>query len=198
MTAAGLLICLSAPAMLFLMTLATHAATGALLAAFVPEHPVVAFCLGFGSHFLLDMVPHWDYRLRSLEGKNVAVFHSDGTSETEIDPMTMKMPFGRDFLLDLLKIGFDFFLGILVGCVVFPLIFHFPLTLAVAVGAVSATLPDFLTFLYTKFPYGILKTIMEFHMKIHTAFKLKDWKIGFPLQAGMVAIFAFVFFLIKR
>ena len=184
--------------MLFAMTLATHAATGALLAAFVPEHPVAAFCLGFGSHFLLDMIPHWDYNLRSLQGRTRVIFHSDGTPENEIDPMTMSMPFSRNFILDLLKIGFDFLLGIFLGCVLFPWLFHFPLTLAVAVGAVAATLPDLLTFLYTKFSRGVLKAIMRFHMAVHAELKLKDWRIGFPLQAGMVALFCLVFFLIKR
>jgi hypothetical protein len=43
------------------MILTTHAVVGAALASFVPEHPAVAFVVGFGSHFILDAIPHVDY-----------------------------------------------------------------------------------------------------------------------------------------
>lgn len=166
------------------MTLAAHAATGALLAAFVPQYPAAAFSLGFASHFLLDAIPHWDYKLYSLSG--------------EEDPLGMKFPLTLRFAADLVKIGFDFLLGIFVGCVLFPALLGFPLTFAVAVGAISATLPDFLTFLYTKYPRGILRSIMIFHMSIHAKLRLKNWKDGAAYQAAVVAIFACVFFFIRR
>jgi hypothetical protein len=34
------------------MILTTHAVIGAALASFVPEHPAVAFVVGFGSHVI--------------------------------------------------------------------------------------------------------------------------------------------------
>ena len=170
--------------MLFRMTLAAHAATGALLAAFVPEHPVIAFTLGFGSHFLLDAIPHWDYHLSSIEDDE--------------DPLEMKMPFGWNFFFDILKIGLDFALGIIIGCLVFPALFHFPLTTAIVFGAAGATLPDLLTFLYTRFPYGVFYSIMQFHVFVHTEGKIKNWKIGFPLQVAFVLSVCLIFFLVKK
>src|ERR1700743_1355819 len=47
------------------MILTSHAVVGAALASFVPSHPAVAFVLGFGSHFVLDAIPHVDYPIRS-------------------------------------------------------------------------------------------------------------------------------------
>ncbi len=41
------------------MLLATHAITGAIVGRASPD-PVVAFVIGFISHFLLDMIPHGD------------------------------------------------------------------------------------------------------------------------------------------
>jgi hypothetical protein len=29
------------------------------------SHPTTAFALGFGSHFVLDAIPHWDYPISS-------------------------------------------------------------------------------------------------------------------------------------
>jgi hypothetical protein len=42
------------------MILSTHAIVGAAIASFLPSHPTIAFVLGFGSHFVLDAIPHWD------------------------------------------------------------------------------------------------------------------------------------------
>ncbi|MFA6428925.1 MAG: hypothetical protein WCV84_00300 [Patescibacteria group bacterium] len=42
------------------MFLTTHAAIGVLLAEAFPSHPLLAFFLGFGVHFLTDIIPHGD------------------------------------------------------------------------------------------------------------------------------------------
>ena len=47
------------------MILSTHAIVGAAIASFLPSHPTTAFVLGFGSHFVLDAIPHWDYPIKS-------------------------------------------------------------------------------------------------------------------------------------
>src|SRR6266550_4061628 len=47
------------------MILSTHAIVGAAIASFLPSHPTTAFVLGFGSHFVLDAIPHWDYPISS-------------------------------------------------------------------------------------------------------------------------------------
>lgn len=50
------------------MTLSTHSVVGASIATIARTNPVLAFFLGFGSHFVLDAIPHWDYPLST---KNV-------------------------------------------------------------------------------------------------------------------------------
>src|ERR1700747_2768240 len=47
------------------MILSTHAIVGAAIASFLPSNPTIAFVLGFGSHFVLDAIPHWDYPISS-------------------------------------------------------------------------------------------------------------------------------------
>lgn len=65
------------------MFLATHAVTGALIAKVAPN-PVVAFALGFVSHFVLDMVPHGDaemykkYQNGERMGQSMAKVMIDG------------------------------------------------------------------------------------------------------------------------
>jgi hypothetical protein len=74
------------------MILTTHAVVGAALASFVPSHPAVAFVLGFGSHFILDAIPHVDYPIgsRSVNPKFGA-----------------PMAFDRALLQDVVTIGSD-------------------------------------------------------------------------------------------
>ena len=52
------------------MTLSTHAVVGASIAVLSKVNPVLAFFLGFGSHFILDSIPHWDYKVTK---KNITV-----------------------------------------------------------------------------------------------------------------------------
>ena len=48
------------------MTLTTHAIVGATVATLTPN-PILGFVLGFGSHYVLDALPHWSYPIHSLE-----------------------------------------------------------------------------------------------------------------------------------
>ncbi len=77
------------------MSLGTHAAIGAIIISKFPDHPVLGFCLAFGSHFILDAIPHWDYHLSSFQ-------------ENKNDPMKNRMPITGKFLVDVFKMGFDF------------------------------------------------------------------------------------------
>lgn len=132
------------------MTLTTHAIVGAALATAVPSHPVAAFALGFGSHFLLDAIPHWDYKLDSME-------------KDEKNPLDADMKFGKNFLFDLCKIGADCLLGFVL---VFLFFGRFGADVAVFFGALGAVTPDALQFLYFKWKHEPLKSLQKFHMDI--------------------------------
>src|SRR5438270_8986664 len=86
------------------MILSTHAIVGAAIASFLPSHPTTAFVLGFGSHFVLDAIPHWDYPI----------------SSASVNPkIGAPVTFDRALLRDLVVIGSDGLLGILGALLLF-------------------------------------------------------------------------------
>ena len=88
------------------MTLTTHALVGASLAALVPRHPVAGFAAGFLSNFILDAVPHWDYKLRSRR-------------DNKDRPLDGDIQINAAFARDLIRVAFDGLLGILVALLIF-------------------------------------------------------------------------------
>jgi hypothetical protein len=106
------------------MILTTHAVVGAALASFVPSHPVAAFVLGFGSHFILDAIPHVDYPIRSRS----------------VNPrIGAPMSFDRALFQDVVTIGADGLFGLAAAVVLFSSATNF---WAILMGAVGAILPD--------------------------------------------------------
>jgi len=59
------------------MILSTHAVVGGAIASFIPLHPLLVAVAGFASHFAIDAIPHWDYRLRSQSEKAATTGGSD-------------------------------------------------------------------------------------------------------------------------
>ncbi len=158
------------------MTLAAHAATGALLSAFVPAHPVATFAIGFGSHFLLDMIPHWDYHLESI-------------SEDLDHPLETDMRIGFSFFRDLIRIGADFSLGFVLAILI-GLFFPGTFLSVALLAAAGAVLPDALQFAYMKLPYWPLTLLQRFHFFVHARLRIDNWKRGVILQAGFLAVLA--------
>ena len=135
------------------MTLTSHAIVGAALASAVPTHPLVAFSLGFCSHFLLDAIPHWDYHLNSMQ-------------EDKENPLASDMKIGKSFLFDLCKIGLDFLLGFVLAFLFFGRSGNAPANLTLLCGGLGAVLPDFLHFVYFKWKHEPFRSIEKFHLKI--------------------------------
>ena len=139
------------------MSLGTHTVIGAIIISKFPEHPVLGFCLAFGSHFVLDALPHWDYHLNSLK-------------ENKDDPLKNRMPITKKFIGDIFKMGIDFLLGAVIALWLFPDMNPVPILLGIAGGV----LPDFLQFLYFHIQKEPLVTIQRFHIWIHTKKKMKN------------------------
>lgn len=149
------------------MILTTHALVGAAVASTVPEHPVLGFILGFGSHFLLDAIPHWEYHLGSIV-------------EDKGDPLNTNMHINAKFLIDLLKVGFDAVLGL--GLSIFIFSSSTPLVPILA-GAIGGMLPDPLQFAYWKLRVEPLISLQKFHTWIHANKKLNHRPVlGISLQ----------------
>ena len=153
------------------MILSTHAIVGAAIASFVPSHPTTAFVLGFGSHFVLDAIPHWDYPIRSAS----------------VDPeIGAPVTFDRALLRDVVVIGSDGLIGILGALLLFA---SSDGLWSILLGAFGAMLPDPLHTIYAHFPHEPLRTLQRFHRWIHTDKRIKDDIIvGVGSQIALVAV----------
>lgn len=106
------------------MTLATHAVVGSATASLIPSHPVIGFCAGFMSHFLLDSIPHWDYELKS----------------NPVNPSKDRLLcVNADTIHDIICVGLDFSLGILLSSIF--LLFGASI-ITICIGIIAGTLPD--------------------------------------------------------
>src|SRR6516225_4461997 len=152
------------------MILSTHAIVGAAIASFLPSHPTTAFVLGFGSHFVLDAIPHWDYPIRSAS----------------VNPkIGAPVTFDRALLRDVVVIGSDGLLGILGALLLFA---SSDGLWSILLGAFGAMLPDPLHTIHAHFPHEPLRTLQRFHRWIHTAKRIKK---GVCLGIGsQIALFA--------
>jgi hypothetical protein len=162
------------------MTLTTHAIVGVAVARLFPRHPLIAVLAAIFSHFLLDAIPHWDYQLHSryIDSKNF---------------LNNDLRLGRGFFFDLIKIGVDFGLGLILSAIIFlpsnPGALIFTL-----ITAFAGTLPDALQFAYFK----IRRQPFIFTQQIHNALHSKNKKllgrpfIGITLQLTLVLITLFL------
>ncbi len=155
------------------MTLTTHAIVGAAVASVVPQYPVAAFILAFLSHFAIDAIPHWHYPVSSV--------HIDQNDFRNSD-----MPINKDSLFDLVKIGCDALLGVLLSLFLFQS-FRQPFQLSILIGAFGGIIPDALQFVYWKFRHEPLTTLQRFHMWIHADTDLdRRTVLGISLQTVLI------------
>jgi len=154
------------------VTLTTHGIVGGAIVALMPQHPIIGLCLAFASHFLLDAIPHWDYPI-----------HSASVNPT----IGARMRYDRDLLTDLVTIGADGALGVILGVILFATRESLVL---VAGGACTAILPDALQFAYMRWPHQPLASLQRFHAWIHTSNGMKKMPIiGAASQVAFVIVF---------
>ncbi|MEK7566711.1 MAG: hypothetical protein AAB527_01070 [Patescibacteria group bacterium] len=162
------------------MVLSTHAITGAAVASLNPARPFSGFVAGFVLHFILDAIPHWDYKIKS----------------GSIDPYVgSAFIFDRYFFGDVLRIVSDLALGVSISLAVFY--FYWPAPIwAVLAGVAGGILPDALQFAYGRLHWRSLSLLQDFHFWIHTTRKLKGRPVlGITLQTLLVIlIIAAVFY----
>lgn len=158
------------------MTLTTHALVGAAAAQLFPQQPYLAFAVGFASHFAIDALPHWDYRPASLE-------------KDQENPLDTDMRLGKQFIFDLIRIGSDAILGVVLSVIIFSFtIFHAPLPI-VLIGAMAGILPDPLQFAYFKTRSIILEPLQRFHIAVQKGKSLYIKSLyGIGLQATLVLL----------
>lgn len=130
---------------------------GAVSASLLTADPAVGLAAGVASHFLLDMIPHYDYELASKR-------------EPDRDGVKHKtMVFGRSFLIDCVKMSLDLSLGV---AVVFVISLYAPgHTLVLLSGLVGGVLPDALQFCYFQAP-KVFGWLQMFHEWIHSRYEI--------------------------
>jgi hypothetical protein len=166
---------------LILMTLTTHAISGAAIASLLPTHPMLAIGAAFASHFLIDAIPHWDYPI----------------SSSSVSPQIgSKMKFDKALFFDMTRIGFDALLGLSLAWLLFAAP-HF--SWIIMLGALVAMIPDPLQFVYAHFKHEPLISLQRFHMWIHTKERLKGKPLlGVASQIAFNIVVILLAFLIRK
>lgn len=168
------------------MILSTHAIAGAAVALAFRQNPPAALLAAFLSHFLLDAIPHWHYRIFSLI--------NDGSSRFDKKIIFL---FNRGFIKDIFRAGLDFGLGLAVSLTVFNYFFSDHLWLTFF-GALAGVLPDALQVAYHRFPnFKPLYYFQLFHVKAHAEKRLDNEPvkgIAREIIASAAFILALIFF----
>jgi len=156
----------------------THAIVGAAIASTMPSQPVLGFALGFGSHFLLDAIPHWGYELFSVK-------------KDEDNPMNSSIVFGKNFIFDLLRIGVDALIGLAVGLLLFG--FSNPHSLWTLLwGMAGAIMPDALQFVYFEWRHEPVKSLQRLHNWANEGKELSDRPVLGIFTQAVVVLFSVI------
>lgn len=161
------------------MILTTHAITGATLATLTPHNPALAFIIGFGSHFMLDAIPHFDYSLKSI-------------NRDINNPFNKSFTFNKNSYKDLLKVSIDGIIGLSFTFIIFKSLHQPSLFYTIFIGGIAAMLPDFLQFVYCKWKHEPLITLQRFHSFMHSD---KDMRKK-PFLGILTQVIVIIFFVL--
>jgi hypothetical protein len=154
------------------MYLTVHAAAGAVIGNYI-NNALLAFILGFISHFILDRIPHKD---------------PDSADEFLSKKIKLSKRARKFFSILLLDIGLLFFITILFynrDIFIYP---H-----PVIAGIAGAVLPDALLGIYFLTGNKYLEKFWQFHHKIHFDHR----KVTVSMAGGMVTQVVLLAILIK-
>lgn len=158
------------------MILTPHAVFGAALASALHLSPGYALAAGFVSHLLLDMIPHWDYELKSNQRDPMNPLNND---------ISISNP---SFRRDLIHIGLDalFGLGLSLLFLTFGTGVSFWVVLA---GACGGLLPDALQFVYMKFRHEPFTSLQHLHTVImHSTKEINNPAVGLVIYSIFLPI----------
>jgi archaellum biogenesis protein FlaJ (TadC family) len=163
------------------MILVVHILLGALIGLIIPHQYWLVFVVAFASHFLLDAIPHYEYKIQLLK-------------ERAKEQKGIRNIFGdKKAFLILGKVATDFLLGILIAI---SLVWFSPAKQYALVGALSAALPDGLLALYWVIKTPPLEKLARFHRFVHPKNNKNTpplWGISTQLIVGLIAIFLILY-----
>jgi hypothetical protein len=160
------------------MVLTPHAVVGATIASFFKLNPFTAFFSGFLSHFFMDIIPHWDYKLRSAR-------------LDEVNPLNNDLVINLDSTIDFIKIGLDACLGIVISLIFFTLGANISPVVILA-GALGAILPDPLQLVYMKYRKEPFLTLQKTHMLFHSPKRITNPVVGVLLYCLIITVCLFL------
>ena len=139
----------------------------------LPHHPAAGLFLAFASHFVLDALPHWNYYPNSYE-------------YNKKEPLKSVIHLNKKFLGDLVKMGLDGSLGLILSIIMFSGGPPAGGWIWIAFGAISAMLPDFLQFLYLQIRREPFIILQRLHIWAHSKYEFK--KLSFAGIIPQIAI----------
>ncbi|MCL5004459.1 MAG: hypothetical protein M1170_00730 [Patescibacteria group bacterium] len=116
------------------------------------QNAVFILFASLASHFLIDMIPHWDYQMSSFPKENGERLFVRKTSF---------------FIKDLTKNFLDFFAGIAVAVFIVGWPQNFMGFLAFGLVIFGAILPDALAAIFIISKWRFLEPLYKFHVAIH-------------------------------
>lgn len=155
------------------MLITCHLLTGAAIAS-TPALPEVSLPAAFLSHFVLDMAPHLETTTFSNRKK------------------------GEDYYPTKKEV-FYVILDVLVGLFILTILYLKLKEPLIIYGALLAVLPDLIVNIplwYRLRRLPVLKWFYQFHEKIHFDLKAKIWYLGIPLQALVLGVALWYFFIV--
>lgn len=175
------------------MILSSHIIVASAVAAsavqiFGLKSPFLVFSVALASHYLLDIIPHWEYQLFSI----------DGFEDEKNDFSKIRMVLDNKKLLnDFLRLSFDFFAGLLTAWFLTGIFWPEFSFLFLAIAASASVLPDILQGFYIV-SKGVMKKILlllwNFHLFFHSELRLKkDPLAGFLFQMFIVGLIVALF-----
>lgn len=163
------------------MILVVHILLGALIGLTIPHQYWLVFVAAFATHFLLDAVPHYEYRIQLLKDR----------SEERRGILNIFKDKEAFFVLG--KIAIDFLLGMLIAA---SLVWFSPVKKYVLVGALSAALPDGLLALYWATKMPLLEKLARFHHFVHPKNNKNTpifWGIATQIAVSLIAIILIIY-----
>lgn len=170
------------------MILLSHSIIGVAAASVFPSNPMLAFSVALASHYIMDAIPHWDYKLLS-------------SKEDSKTPLNNDIVIGENFIFDLRNVFIDALLGVIISFLLFYFFGFGHSVLILIVGIIGGIIPDILQFVYFKIRKEPFKSLYIFHNFIHSCHKeLKRHNVaGIFFQIATVAsvVLLIEFFLIN-
>ncbi|MAG44290.1 hypothetical protein CL633_00145 [bacterium] len=148
------------------MFLTTHALIGALIGLHLENHIWLAFFLGIGSHFLLDIIPHGDRMLFVL---------NEGGDKDQKKLFSV--------------VAIDCFL-VLLFLIFITQYKHPEAPMSIMMGIMGSIIPDYLWGMHEHWHFKFLRKYHDFHLFFHQIIKQDvSFKKGLTIQILILLIF---------